>query len=88
MTAAAEVVDVAASAATDHIFSVYSRSEVTDLDVSVTFKDGELLVDIFLDTNANSPASEAEAQRVVDDAALVATDAVDRFLDQRDEHSE
>ncbi|WP_436936026.1 DUF3194 domain-containing protein [Halovenus marina] len=64
------VVETAANAAESVVFSRYSRSEVQDLDVTVTFEDGQLEVDIYLD-------APGDAAQVADDAALAARGAVD-----------
>ena len=68
-----EVVQTAAQAAEDVVFSRLSRSAVEDLDITVTFEDGVLDVDIYLNTSD----SHADADRVADDAALAARGAVD-----------
>jgi hypothetical protein len=68
-----QVVQTAARAAEDVVFSRYDRSEVEDLDVTVSFEDDVLEVDIYL----NAPGS---ADRVADDAALAARAAVDDLL--------
>ena len=70
-----EVVRVASEAATEVIFSRYSRSEVRDLDLTVQFENDRLAVDIYLDVADDDP------QRVVDDAALAAQAAVDDLLE-------
>jgi hypothetical protein len=70
-----EVVRVASEAATEVIFSRYSRSDVRDLDVTVQFENDQLAVDIYLDVTDDDP------QRVVDDAALAARAAVDDLLE-------
>jgi hypothetical protein len=64
------VVETAANAAESVVFSRYPRSAVRDLDVTVTFEDGQLEVDIYLD----APGDPAQ---VADDAALAARGAVD-----------
>ncbi|MUV90534.1 DUF3194 domain-containing protein [Halapricum sp. CBA1109] len=66
-----EVVQTAAQAAENVVFSRLDRSTVEDLDVRVTFEDGVLEVDVYLD------AGDADADRVADDAALAARGAVD-----------
>jgi hypothetical protein len=66
-----EVVQTAAQAAENVVFSRLDRSTVDDLDVRVTFEDGVLEVDVYLD------AGDADADRVADDAALAARGAVD-----------
>jgi hypothetical protein len=71
-----EVVTAAAEAAEGVVFDRYKQSEVTDLDITVTFEDGVLEVDVYL----NAPDDE-KAQRVADDAALAAQAAVDELFD-------
>jgi len=69
-----EVVKTAAQAAEEVVLSRYSRSEIRDLDVAVSFDDGQLSVDIYLD-------APGDADRVADDAALAARAAVDDLFD-------
>lgn len=68
------VVEAAVSAAEDVILSRYSRSEIRDLDLSISFEEGHLDIDIYLD-------APGDARRVADDAALAARAAVDDILD-------
>jgi hypothetical protein len=68
-----EVVRTAARAAEDVVFSRLSRSDVEDLDITVSFDDGVLDVDVYLNASEN----RADADRVADDAALAARGAVD-----------
>ncbi|MFB6164136.1 MAG: DUF3194 domain-containing protein [Haloarculaceae archaeon] len=68
-----EVVQTAAAAAEGVVFSRYKQSDVADLDVTVTFEDGVLEVDVYLD----APAETADPEQVADDAALAARSAVD-----------
>jgi hypothetical protein len=70
-----EIVRTAAGAAEDVVFSRYSRSEVEDLDVTVSFEDGILEVDVYLNADGT-----ADPDRVADDAALAARAAVDDLL--------
>ena len=70
------VVETAAAAAEDVVFSRFDRSTVEDLDVTVTFEDGILEVDVYLD----APDGRADPDRVADDAALAARGAVDDLL--------
>lgn len=70
------VVRAASEAARDVIFSRYSQSEVEDLDVTVTFDEGVLEVDVYV----NAPESRADAEQVADDAALAARNAADDLL--------
>jgi len=67
------VVQTAAEAAEDVVFSRLDASAVDDLDVTVSFEDGVLEVDVYL----NAPDAGADADRVADDAALAARGAVD-----------
>jgi len=69
-----KVVRTAAEAAEGVVFSRFRRSEVEDLDVTVTFEDGILEVDVYL--NVPDPGG-ADPDRVADDAALAARSAVD-----------
>ncbi|WP_336000020.1 DUF3194 domain-containing protein [Halorientalis halophila] len=68
-----DVVETAAEAAEGVVFSRYKQSNVDDLDVTVTFEDDVLEVDVYL----NAPADEHDPERVADDAALAARSAVD-----------
>jgi hypothetical protein len=72
----AEVVRTAAQAAENVVFSRYDRSAVDDLDVTVTFEDGVLSVDVYLDAEGRP-----DPDRVADDAALAARGAVDDLLE-------
>ncbi|WP_372911579.1 DUF3194 domain-containing protein [Salinigranum sp.] len=67
-----EVVQTASEAAEGLIFERYKQSAVRDVDVTVTFEEGVLEVDVYL----NAPDDE-KAQRVADEAAQAAQDAVD-----------
>ena len=71
-----EVVRTAADAAESVIFSRFDVDEVDDFDVTVTFEDDVLEVDVYL----NAPDGRADADRVADDAALAARAAVDDLL--------
>jgi len=78
-----EVVRTAAEAAEEVVFSRFSRSDVEDLDVTVTFEDGILEVDVYL--NVPDPGLK-DPDRVADDAALAAQSAVDElFAEEGDE---
>ncbi|MFC7176115.1 DUF3194 domain-containing protein [Halosegnis marinus] len=70
-----EVVRAASEAAEGLVFSRYAQSEVRDLDVTVTFEDGTLEVDVYL----NVPDDDAQ-ERVADEAALAARSAVDELF--------
>ena len=69
-----EVVRTAAQAAENVVFSRYDRAAVRDLDVTVSFEDGVLEVDIYLDVEGGDP------DQVADDAALAARGAADDLL--------
>jgi hypothetical protein len=73
----ADVVRAAATAAEEHVFSRLQRSDVDDLDVTVTFEDRILEVDVYV----NAPAAEADIDRIADDAALAGRAAVDELLE-------
>ena len=72
------VVQTAAEAAEGVILAHYKQSELTDFDVTVTFEDGVLDVDIYV--NAPDDADEDE-QAVADEAARTARDAVDELFE-------
>jgi hypothetical protein len=71
------VVKAAAAAAEGVIFDRYKQSEVTDFDVTVTFEDGVLDVDVYL----NAPPDGPDADAVVDEAVRAATEAVDELFE-------
>jgi hypothetical protein len=72
-----EVVQTAAQAAENVIFSRLSRADVDDLDVTITFEDGILEVDVYL----NASDDTTDSDRVASDAALAARAAVDDLLE-------
>ncbi|MFB6173169.1 MAG: DUF3194 domain-containing protein [Halobacteriales archaeon] len=69
-----EIVTAASEAARSIVFSRYDRDEVIDLDVTVAFEEGDLSIDLYL----NAPG---DADRVAEDAALAAREAVDDLLE-------
>jgi len=71
-----EIVTAAVDAAESVVFSRYSRSEIRDLDVTVSFEAGDLEVDVYL----NVP-DDTDSERVAEDAALAARSAVDDLLE-------
>ena len=73
----AEVVETAADAAENVIFSRCDRSAVTDFDITVTFEDDVLEVDVYLNVDDET----TDEQQVADDAALAARSAVDDLFD-------
>lgn len=68
------VVEAAANAAEDVVFARYDRSEVRDIDVTVSFTDGELEVDVYLD-------APGDVEQVVEDAVLAARTAADDVVE-------
>jgi hypothetical protein len=72
-----EVVETAANAAEDVVFSRFAVGELEDVDVTVTFEDGMLDVDVYV----NAPESRHDEEQVADDAALAARAAVDDLFD-------
>ena len=69
------VVETAAEAARNVVFSRFDRSTVEDIDVTVIFEDGILEVDVYLNATEGR-----NAEQVADDAALAARAAVDDLL--------
>jgi hypothetical protein len=68
-----DVVQTAATAAEDVVFSRLDRTDIDDYDVTVTFEDAVLEVDVYV----HAPEASADDRRVADDAALAARAAVD-----------
>ena len=72
-----EVVRTASEAAEGMIFSRYRRSAVRDLDITVTFEDGVLDIDVYL----NPPDdADPDPEAVVDEAIQAAESAVDELF--------
>jgi hypothetical protein len=72
-----EVVETAADAAEDVVFSRVDVGELDDFDVTVTFEEGVLDVDVYV----NAPEAGVDEERVADDAALAARAAVDSLFE-------
>jgi len=72
-----EVVRTAAEAAETLVFSRIDRSDVEDLDVTVTFEDGILELDVYL----NAESALADPDQVAEDAVLAGRAAVDELLE-------
>jgi hypothetical protein len=70
-----EVVETASEAAEGLVFSRYKRSAVEDLDITVSFEDGVLDLDVYL----NAPA-DPDPEVVADEAVLAAESAVDELF--------
>ncbi|AKU06777.1 DUF3194 domain-containing protein [Haloferax sp. Atlit-12N] len=76
-----EVVQTAAEAAEGLIFARFKQSRVKDFDVTVTFEDGVLDVDVYV----NAPDDADDAEAVAEEAALTAQEAVDELFAAADE---
>jgi len=72
------VVETASEAAEGMVFSRYKRSAVRDLDVTVTFEDGVLDLDVYLD--APDGPDDPDPDVVVEEAVLAAESAVDELF--------
>ncbi|UWG47193.1 Uncharacterized protein HSRCO_0906 [Halanaeroarchaeum sp. HSR-CO] len=72
------VVETAAEAAQGFVFSRLRQSDVDDIDVTVTFEDGVLTVDVYL----FAPDVEEDIEQIADDAALTARAAVDDLFSE------
>ena len=70
-----EIVQTAAQAAENVIFARFSRSDVRDFDVTVSFEHQRLEVDVYLDAEGSQ-----DPEQVADDAVLAARNAVDELL--------
>jgi hypothetical protein len=71
------VVDTAAEAAEGLVLDRLRNSDVEDLDITVTFEDGVLDVDVYV----RAPDANADVEQVADDAALAARSAVDDLFE-------
>ena len=80
-----EVVRTAAEAAEGVVFSYYDQSAVVDLDVTVTFEEGVLDVDVYLNAPDGEPeegdAPGPDPDAVAREAAETAGEAVDELFD-------
>ncbi|MFC5135771.1 MULTISPECIES: DUF3194 domain-containing protein [Haloferacaceae] len=75
-----EVVRTAAEAAEGVVFKRYDQSAVTDLDVTITFEDGVLDVDVYL--NAPDGPDHPDPEAVAEAATEAAGDAVDELFEE------
>ncbi|MFC6961358.1 DUF3194 domain-containing protein [Halocatena marina] len=83
-----EVVQAASNAAEGVIFSRYKQSHVKDVDVSVSFEDGILDIDVYLNvpddvtskSDSDSDSDSTDPDQVTEDAALAAQSAVDELF--------
>jgi len=72
------VVETAAEAAEGLVLSRLQNSSITDLDITVSFEDGVLDIDVYLNT---SDDAEADADAVVEEAIDAAESAVDDLFE-------
>lgn len=70
------VVQTASEAAEGLILDRIKQSNVKDVDVTVTFEEGVLEVDVYL----NAPNASRDEEKVANDAALAARAAVDELF--------
>lgn len=83
-----EVVQAASNAAEGVIFSRYKQSHIKDVDVSVSFEDGILDIDVYLNvpddvtskSDSDSDSDSTDPDQVTEDAALAAQSAVDELF--------
>lgn len=72
-----EVVEAGSKAAEGLVLDRLSSSNIEDLDVTVTFEEGILEVDVYV----HAPSADEDVDQIVDDAALAAQDAVDDLFE-------
>jgi hypothetical protein len=72
------VVDAAADAAHEAVFARLSTADIEDLDITVSFEDGELDVTVYI----LAPQADADVDQVAEDAALAARAAVDELVEE------
>ncbi|MFH5797402.1 DUF3194 domain-containing protein [Haladaptatus sp. DYF46] len=75
------VVQTASEAAEGLILDRIKQSDITDVDVTVTFEEGVLDVDVYL----NAPDASRDEEKVANDAALAARAAVDELFAEAEE---
>ncbi|MFW6384165.1 MAG: DUF3194 domain-containing protein [Halodesulfurarchaeum sp.] len=71
------VVETASQAVHGYIFSRLSKSDVEDLDVTVSFEERVLEVDVSI----VAPATDADLDQIVEDASRIAGEAVEDLLE-------
>jgi len=74
------VVEAASEAAEGMVFLRLATSDVDDLDITVTFEDGTLDVDVYV----HAPDADEDVEQVAEDAALAARAAVDDLFAAED----
>lgn len=78
-----DIVATAATAAEEVITRRYHPSAVDDLDITVSFADETLSVDVYIDVGAETPDAEEREQDAVNEAVRAAGAAVDRLFEDR-----
>ena len=71
------VVETASEAAHGYVFSRLAKASIEDIDVTVSFEDDVLEVDVKI----LAPDAEDDIEQIAEDAARVAGNAVDELLD-------
>jgi hypothetical protein len=77
MVDADTVVDTASEAAHGYVFSQLAKSDVDDIDVTVSFEEEVLEVEVSI----VAPEIEADLEQIADDAARAAGAAVDDLFE-------
>jgi hypothetical protein len=77
MVDSATVVETASEAAHGYIFSRLAKSSVEDIDLTVSYEDEVLEVDVTI----LAPDADADVEEIAQDAARVAGDAVDELFE-------
>ena len=72
------VVETAAEAAEGLVLSRFANSSITDLDITVSFEDGVLDLDVYLNTTDDA---EADPDAVATEAIEAAESAVDELFE-------
>jgi hypothetical protein len=77
MVDSATVVETASEAAHGYVFSRLAKSTVEDIDVTVTFEDDVLDVEVSI----FAPEADADLEQIAQDATRVAGEAVDDLFE-------
>ncbi|MFB6110364.1 MAG: DUF3194 domain-containing protein [Halodesulfurarchaeum sp.] len=72
------VVETASEAAHEYVFTQLSKSSVSDIDVTVSFEEGVLEVEVSI----VAPEVEADLEQIADEAARTAGAAVDDLFEE------
>jgi len=77
MVDAESVVETASEAAHGYVFSRLANADVDDLDITVSFEDEMLEVDVSI----LAPNTDEDVEQIAEDAARVAGNAVDELVE-------